>query len=115
MTSKELKNRTKDFALGCLNLGNSLPNTRSGNHISDQLMRCSSSVAANYRAACLSQSKAAFAAKISIVIEEIDEAAFWLEFAIDAKMIDRSLIDPELQEAKELTSIFISSRKTVQK
>jgi len=69
-------------------------------------------VAANYRATCLSQSKPSFIAKISIVVEEADEAAFWLEFIIDEKLLKMNLIEQLLSEARELTAIFVSSRKT---
>lgn len=115
MTPDEMKARTKEFAVRCLVLTTAYPKSRAGNHVADQLMRCSSSVAANYRAACLAQSKAAFVAKLSIVIEEVDEAAFWIEFALDADMITNKndrLSAILLQEAKELTAMFIASRKT---
>ena len=76
MDSSELKNRTKDFAHRCVKLALALPDTPIGRHIRGQLIRCGTSVAANYRATCLSQSKPSFIAKISIVIEECDEACF---------------------------------------
>ena len=83
MDEKELKKRTKDFAHRCVKLALALPRTQLGKHIANQLIRCSTSVAANYRAACLAQSKASFTAKLSIALEEADESAFWLEFIID--------------------------------
>jgi four helix bundle protein len=89
-----------------------LPETYVGNHIRGQLIRCSTSVAANYRAACLSQSKASFISKLSIVLEETDESHFWLEFIIDENLLKRKLVEPLLKEAEELTAIFASSRKT---
>ena len=113
--SDELKARTKDFAHRCVKLAMSLPNTPLGNHIRGQLIRCSTSVASNYRAACNAQSKAGFIAKISIVIEEADESYFWLEFIIDENMIKKDLVDPLFKEADELTAIFIASRKTARK
>ena len=61
------------------------------------------------------QSKAAFIAKLSIVIEEADESVFWLEFIVDEKMIKEEMIAPLIKEANELTSIFITSRKTARK
>jgi len=73
-----------------------LPNTYLGNHIKGQLIRASTSVAANYRAACLAQSKASFIAKISIVIEEVDESLFWLEFINDEKLISFKELEPLL-------------------
>ena len=115
MKSVELKNRTKEFAHRCVKLALSLPKTQLGKHISGQLIRCSTSVAANYRATCLAQSKASFISKLSIVLEETDESYFWLEFVIDEKLLQGTLVEPLLKEAKELTAIFISSRKTARK
>jgi four helix bundle protein len=113
--SEELKLRTKMFAHRCVRLAMALPNTKLGNHIQGQLIRCSTSVASNYRAARLAQSKAGFISKLSIVIEEADESYFWLEFITDENMIKRDLIDPLFKEADELTAIFIASRKTARK
>lgn len=107
-----LKNRTKVFAHNCIRMTEQFPNTYVSNHIKKQLIRCSSSVAANYRATCIAQSKAGFIAKISIVIEEIDESNFWLEFATNEQLIGKEKIDFLLKESVELTSIFIASRKT---
>ena len=89
-----------------------LPHTQLGNHLRGQLIRCATSVASNYRAACIAQSKASFISKLSSVIEEADESYFWLEFIIDENLLKNYLVEPLLQEAKELTAIFIASRKT---
>jgi four helix bundle protein len=77
------------------------------------LIRCSTSVAANYRATCIAQSTKSFIAKLSIVIEEADESIFWLEFVKDEKLLKVELVNPLLEESKELTAIFIASRKTM--
>jgi four helix bundle protein len=89
-----------------------LPNTKLGAHICGQLIRCGTSVAANYRAVCIAQSKASFISKLSIVIEEADESYFWLEFIIDENLLQNHLAEPLMKEADELTAIFIASRKT---
>ena len=115
MDFEVLKKRTKDFAHRCVKLAVALPNTKLGRHLQSQLIRCSTSVAANYRATCVAQTKNVFISKISIVIEETDESAFWLEFIIDEKLLKKELVIPLLDEARELTSIFISSRKTARK
>ena len=112
MDSGELKNRTKQFAHRCVKLTMSLPDTYLGNHIRRQLIRCSTSVASNYRAVCIAQSKASFISKLSIVLEETDESYFWLEFIIDEELLKKELVEPLLKEADELTAIFIASRKT---
>ena len=112
MDQAQLKKRTKEFAHRCVKLSMALPNTYLGNHVKGQLIRCSTSVASNYRAACLAQSKASFISKLSIVIEEADESYFWLEFIIDEKLLEKERVIPLLNEAHELTAIFVSSRKT---
>ena len=112
MKSEELKRRTKEFAHRCVKLAMALPNTQLGKHLRGQLIRCSTSVASNYRAACVAQSKASFISKLSIVIEETDESYFWLEFIIDELLLGRERVTPLLKEADELKSIFISFRKT---
>lgn len=111
---KDLKLRSKTFA-HCVKLAISLPKSKLGNHIEGQLIRCSTSVAANYRAACLGQSKKSFIAKLGIVIEEVDESNFWIEFLLDENLLPKEKCEALLKESAELTSIFISSRITAEK
>jgi four helix bundle protein len=115
MDNIELKRRTKQFALRCIKMSGALPDTSLGRHIRGQIIRSSTSVAANYRAACLAQSKAGFIAKLSIVVEEVDETLFWLEIIAEEKLLQKVKIESLVQEADELTAIFISTRKTARK
>ena len=115
MKGDELKRRTKEFAHRCVKLAAALASTQLGNHIRGQLFRCSTSVASNYRAACIAQSKASFISKLSIVIEEADESEFWLEFIMDEKLMARKKVLPLFNEAHELSSIFVTTRKTAQR
>jgi len=115
VTEEQLKKRTKDFAHRSVKLALSFPPSILGNHLAKQLIRCGTSVAANYRSACLAQSRASFIAKISIVLEEIDEAAFWLEFINDEKLIITESLTPLINEANELKAIFYTSRKTARR
>ncbi|HUL21442.1 MAG TPA: four helix bundle protein [Thermodesulfobacteriota bacterium] len=114
MNPEELKKRTKEFAHACVKLSVALPRTAIGKHVENQLVRCGTSVAANYRATLLAQTKAAFISKISIVIEEADESEFWLEFIVDERLLQKDKAFRLLNEAHELTSIFIVSRRTAQ-
>lgn len=112
MTEKDLKIRTRKFAIDVLNFVDSLPTRRSGNIIANQLGRCASSVAANYRAACRGRSHAEFIAKIGIVEEEADESTFWLDIIPETKNASVSEVEPLLKEARELTAIFTAASKT---
>ena len=109
---EDLKKRSNLFAHNCVKLALELPKNKLGIHIEGQLIRCSTSVAANYRAACLGQSKKAFVSKLGIVIEEADECIFWVEFLQDEKLINNHESQNILKESKELTAIFIASRIT---
>src|SRR5687768_5731867 len=115
MTEKELKLRTRKFAVDILNFVDELPNRRSANTIGNQLGRCASSVAANYRAACRGRSHAEFVAKIGVVEEEADESTFWLDIIPDTKNSSKEVITPLLNEARELTAIFTAACKTAKK
>ncbi|MCX5638557.1 MAG: four helix bundle protein [Planctomycetota bacterium] len=112
MGEKDLRKRTKDFAHRCVKLSLALPKTDLGNHVRKQLIKCSTSVASNYRAACIAQSKADFVSKLSIVIEEVDESCFWMEFIIEEKLLEERKVVSLLEEGRELTAIFMTSRKT---
>jgi four helix bundle protein len=112
MTTEELKQRTKSFAVRVTRLVDALPNTVKGRAIANQIMRSATSIGANYRAACRARSRAEFIAKIGVVEEEADETAFWLELIIDTDLCGQSQIEPLLKEAGELVAIMAASRKS---
>ncbi len=115
MNKEELKQRVKLFAHRCVKLCAKLPNTPLGRHIAGQLIRSSTSAASNYRAVCIAQSRATFIAKLAIVIEETDESYFWTEFAADEKLVKKQQVSQLLQEATELTAIFVASQNTARR
>ena len=114
MSERDLKDRTKAFALRIFRLVDALPNTAAGRAVANQLVRTGTSVGANYRAACRGRSKAEFTAKLGIVAEEADECCYWLELIMDGDLLTRDKIDPLLKEADELTAIFTRSIQTAQ-
>jgi four helix bundle protein len=75
--------RTKDFAVRIVHLFRSLPRSSEAQVIGNQLLRCGTSVGANYRAACHARSRVEFIAKIGTVTEEADESVFWIELLSD--------------------------------
>ena len=77
-----------------------------------QLLRCASSVGANYRAARIAKSRADFVAKIKICEEECDESEYWLSLLVDGELVKAELVTDLRREAHELTSIFTASAKT---
>lgn len=109
MDEKELKERTKTFALRVLKVVEALPKTIVGKATADQLIRAGTSVAANYRAACICRSKAEFTAKLGVVLEETDESCFWLEFITEGGLLHAGTVERLLAEGEELRAIFIAS------
>ena len=112
MNRQELLKRITQFAHRCVKLALALPENVLGRRIQSQLIRCSTGAAANYRATCLAQSKAAFIAKLGIVVEETDESCFWMEVLLDEGLLSEKKVDALLRESKELTAIFVSARRT---
>lgn len=74
--NSNLKQRTKLFCINCIRFTELLPKTFLGNYIKGQLIRCSSPVAANYRAANLAQSTAAFVSKIRLLLKKLMNPSF---------------------------------------
>ena len=112
MTADELKKRTKQFALRMLTLADSLPGKPPGRVLSHQIAKCGTSTAANYRAACKARSHAEFIAKLGIAEEEADEGEFWIELAMEHKLVPARRLLPLHKESGELTAILAASRKT---
>ncbi len=112
MDKIQLKNRTKKFAIRVFKMVEKLPRSKGAEVITYQLLKASSSVAANYRAVCRAKSKADFINKLKIVEEESDESLFWLEFIEDLELIQKKLLEDLIKEANELVSIFTAALKT---
>jgi len=112
MSEHDLKKRTKQFALRIIRLCESLPKGRTSDTIARQLVKCGTSVGANYRAACRARSKADFISKMGIVEEECDESIFWMELLIEAGIVEEAKLKDLIDEANQILSIVISSIKT---
>lgn len=112
---QDLKVRTKKFTLDCLDLCTKIPKTREFDSIVRQLIRASSSVGANYRAANRAKSDRDFINKLKIVEEEADESMFWLEILLEINIENTSEIESLIKECNELVAITVSSIKTARK
>ena len=109
---RDLKERTKAFALAIVRLVDALPRTRAADVIGRQLLRAATSVAANYRSARRARSRKEFLAKMGIVEEESDESSFWLELLLEAGIATSSKVAALGDEAKQLVAITIASIHT---
>jgi four helix bundle protein len=112
ITPEILKKRTFDFALNALKTIDVLKKTTANEVMGRQLIRSSTSVGANYRAACKAKSTADFINKLKIVEEESDESVYWLELIKSHNKIEDTNYETLLKESKELERIFSASAIT---
>jgi four helix bundle protein len=115
MNSEILKNRTKAYSVSIGKLISSLPYNILNKNYSNQLVRCSSSVGANYRAACRAKSTADFLNKLKIVEEELDESMFFLELLEEFNPEIKLETQENWKEGNELLSIIVASIITIRK
>ncbi len=111
--AEKFRERTKKYVVDNIRFFQSLPKTEEAKIIGRQLLRSSSSVGANYRAACRARSQAEFHSKISIVVEEADESVFWMEVMVEADIVNTSKIEKLMGEGNEILKVVASARKTV--
>ncbi|MEO0414302.1 MAG: four helix bundle protein [Verrucomicrobiota bacterium] len=114
MNAEDLKSRTKQFALRVMTLTEALPSNMKGEIIGKQILRSSTSVGANYRAAQRARSKKEFVAKLGIVLEEADETAYWLELIEEGNLLSPARLQPLKQEANELCAIIFTTIRNTQ-
>jgi four helix bundle protein len=112
---QDLRDRTKKFAVRIVRVYRALPFKTDAQVLGKQLIRSGTGVAANYRAACRSRSKAEWIAKIGIVVEEADEGVFWLEMLSECDIVQQKKLEPLMAEAHELSAIFTASQFTARR
>lgn len=114
VTPEQLQERSLQFAIAVHRFIRPLFRSPETRHAADQLHRASSSVAANYRAACLARSSREWLAKLGLVREESDESVFWLVYIERAEIWpgDPKALVVLLDEARQLAKIFSASYRT---
>ena len=105
---KDLKDRTKNFALRIIRMYSSLPKSTEARILGKQVLRSGTSVGANYREASQGRSKAEFIAKMGDCLKELEETTYWFELLIDGNILPENKLSDLLQESKELTAIFVT-------
>ncbi|OGQ95092.1 MAG: four helix bundle protein [Deltaproteobacteria bacterium RIFOXYD12_FULL_57_12] len=105
---KDLKDRTKRFALLVIKMFSRLPKTTVAQLAGKQVLRSGTSVGANYREADRARSTAEFVAKMGDCLKELDESIYWFELLVDGEIVSGEELDPLIKEANELTAIFVT-------
>jgi len=113
MKKEDLIRRNKAFVLGVVNYVDALPSAYSSQVFGRQVIRCASSVGANYRAACRAKSEADFINKLKIVEEEVDESIYFLDLLMELYSVKNAEAQNLIKEAEELLAIYVASIKTM--
>jgi four helix bundle protein len=105
------REKTKALALLIIQELSALPYSDALSIIRKQVIRSSTSIAANYRAVCRSRSEREKYAKMCIVVEEADETLFWLEMAESLKYLPEPSIAILKEKAEEIVKVMSAYRK----
>ncbi|MGD1929968.1 MAG: four helix bundle protein [Leptolyngbyaceae cyanobacterium] len=106
--TRDLKERTKAFALRIIRLYSALPITTVAQVLGKQILRSGTSVGAHYREAYRARSTAEFVSKLNGGLQELEETSYWLELLSEAEIINTQRLQPLAQETQELTAIFVT-------
>ena len=111
----DLEERLK-FAADIVELTESLPNSRAGNHIAGQLLRCGTSALSNHGEVDAAEFRRDFLHKLRICLKELRETKRWLrpvgrinKLESPANFVTCS------NEVEELIRIFVASIRTAEK
>ncbi len=113
--SYDLEHRLIEFGVSVCGIADGLPHSRVGSHVAGQLVRCGTSPAPNYGEAQGAESRKDFLHKLKICLKELRESMVWLKFIRHMKLQSHARLDPVLQEANELISVFVASIKTTER
>jgi len=108
---RDLRDRTKDFALRIVRTFSALSKTFEARVLGKQLLRSGTSIGASYRAACRARSKAEFITKCGDCLRGVDETAYWRELLVESRIVSLEKLEPLRQESNELTAIFVTILK----
>ena len=106
MTPEELSERLWQFAARVARVVDALPDTRVGQHVAGQLVRCGTSAPPNYDEASAAESRADFVHKLGIALKELKETRGWLHFIAIDHLLPARRIAPLYEEGRELSNIL---------
>ena len=112
---RNLKERTKAFALRVIKLYAALPRRGDAKILGNQILKSGTSVGAHYREACRAKSDADFISKIEGALQELDETAYWLELIGEAQILPMTRLQPLHDEADELMAVLVTIVRKVKR
>jgi four helix bundle protein len=111
----DLEDRLLEFAARLTKLVDALPNSRTGNHVAGQLLRCGTSPFANHGEVQAAESRKDFIHKLGVCFNELKEIRRWLRFIARIELVSAKRLRPLLSENEELIRIFSASIRTAER
>jgi four helix bundle protein len=108
---KDLKTRTRAFALQVIRMYSGLPKTTEARVIGKQLLRSGTSVGAHYREGCRARSDAEFICKIEGGLQELEESCYWMELLVESGIVPDTRLAALMEEANQLMAILTTCVK----
>ncbi|MBE0647972.1 MAG: four helix bundle protein [Bacteroidales bacterium] len=108
----DLEDRLIDFALRISEVVEAIPNSRLGNQICSQLIRCGTSPALNCGEAQSAESPNDFIHKLKVILKELRETRICLKIIQRKGLIKPERIEDIIEENNQLIAIFLTSIKT---
>src|SRR3984893_5098630 len=95
---KDLRARTKTFALRIIALYETLPRSGAAHVLGHQVLRSGTSVGANFREAHRARSNAEFVSKVGDSLKELEETSYWLELLAESGAVKATKLPLLLDE-----------------
>src|SRR5437660_7517229 len=112
----DLEDRLLEFAPNIIELTESLPNTRAGNHVAGQLLRCGTSSLSNHGAVEAAESRRDFLHKLRICLKELRETKRRLRLVGRVKKLGSPAnFTTSINDIEQLIQIIVASIRTAER
>ncbi|MGJ8639719.1 MAG: four helix bundle protein [Opitutaceae bacterium] len=112
----DLEERLLEFSTRTIRLTRKIESSEAGKHVSNQLLRSSTSPLANHGEAQGAESPKDFIHKLKISLKELRETQRWLKLVKRVPLVEKpELLDELLSETDQLIRIFVASINTARK
>jgi four helix bundle protein len=109
---EDIHQRLIQFGVDVILFCGSLSGSPAGAHISNQLLRCGTSSAANYAEVRGAESRRDFVHKLGVVLKELNESLTWLEMARQSGLGAKDVVGSLANECDRLCRIISASIQT---
>ena len=104
----EIGERLINFAAAVIQIIEKIPERTTAKKLSDQVVRCVTSVGANYEEAQAAESRKDFVHKLQVALKEMRETYYWLSVLLKISSQDIGF-ETQIDEARQLRAILSKS------